>query len=139
MAGAAPTGTSPDTGPYWSAVTGGTLVVQCCRACRRHQFYPTSVCRHCRSRDLDLLAPSGEARVLSWTVVRRAPSAEFRDEVPYVDALVELTEGPVLMCRVAAEVPVGTTGRVRLGAPDGGGRPRVEFHADALPSERAGS
>jgi uncharacterized protein len=139
MAGAAPTGTSHDTDSYWSAVTGGRLVVQCCRACGRHQFYPTSVCGHCRRRDLDLVAPSGEAQILSWTTVRRAPSAEFRDEVPYVDALVELAEGPVLMCRVGAEVPVGTTGRVRLGGPDGAGRPRVEFHANALSSERSGS
>jgi hypothetical protein len=110
MAAAAPTGTSPDTEPYWTAVAGGTLVVQHCRACGRQQFYPTSVCRHCRSRDLDLVAPSGTAQVLSWTVVRRAPNAEFRDELPYIDALVQLSEGPVLMCRMAAEVPVGAAG-----------------------------
>ena len=72
-------------------------------------------------------------------MVRRAPSAEFRGELPYVDALVELAEGPVLMCRVAAEVPVGNAGQVRLRPPDGEGRPRVEFHADAGTSERAGS
>jgi uncharacterized protein len=138
MAGAAPTGTSADTGPFWSAANAGTLVIQRCRTCHRHQFYPTSVCRHCRGRDLDFVAPSGEARVLSWTTVRRAPSAEFRDELPYVDALVELREGPVLMCRMAAEVPVGTAGLVQLRAPDGDGRPRVEFHAHAL-SERSGS
>jgi uncharacterized protein len=139
MAGVALSGTSHDTSPYWSAVAGGTLMVQRCRVCGRHQFYPTSVCRHCRSRDLDLVAPSGEARVLSWTAVRRAPSAEFRDELPYVDALIELTEGPVLMCRVAAGVQVGTMGRVRLGAPDDQSRPRVEFHAEVPSSERLGS
>jgi uncharacterized protein len=148
MAAAAPagaaTGTAPDTGPFWTAAQDGTLVIQRCADCGRHQFYPTSVCRHCRSRDLELVAPSGAATVLSWTAVRRAPSAEFRDELPYVDALVELAEGLVLMCRVAAEVaevatevPVGTTGRVRLAGPGAGGRPRVEFHADS--SERTGS
>jgi uncharacterized protein len=139
MAGVAPTGTAPDTGPFWSAVSEGRLVVQRCGSCQRHQFYPSSVCRHCRSRDLELVEPSGEARVLSWTMVRRAPSAEFRDELPYVDALVELSEGPVLMCRAASQVQVGTAGRVQLAGPGVGGRPRVEFHADISPSERAGS
>ena len=35
--------------------------------------------------------------------MRRAPSPEFRDRVPYVVALVELAEGPRMMANVVGE------------------------------------
>jgi uncharacterized OB-fold protein len=45
--------------------------------------------------------------VYSYTIVRRAPSAEFTDDVPYALALVDLDEGPRLLARLAAADPAG--------------------------------
>ena len=42
---------------------------------------------------------SGRGRIHSYTVVHRAPP-EYRDEVPYVVALVELDEGVRMMTRL---------------------------------------
>ena len=42
---------------------------------------------------------SGRGRIHSYTVVHRA-SPEYRDEVPYVVALVELDEGVRMMTRL---------------------------------------
>ncbi len=43
---------------------------------------------------------SGRGVVETYTVIRRAVSAEFEDDVPYVVALIKLEEGPMLMSNV---------------------------------------
>lgn len=88
-----------DTRPFWEAAQRGRLQIQQCRSCRRHIFYPRVVCPHCMSDQIDWITASGRATVYSYTVVHRAP-AEFRDEVPYVVALVELDEGVRMMTRL---------------------------------------
>lgn len=46
---------------------------------------------------------SGKAELLSYTVTRRAYSSDF--PVPLVHGLVELEEGPRLICRVETDAP----------------------------------
>ena len=43
---------------------------------------------------------SGAASLVSWTIIRRAVSAAFEADVPYVVALVQLDEGPTMMTNV---------------------------------------
>jgi len=47
---------------------------------------------------------SGRGRIHSYTVVHRAPP-EYREEVPYVVALVELDEGVRMMTRLVDVEP----------------------------------
>jgi uncharacterized OB-fold protein len=55
--------------------------------------------------------------VLSHTTVHRAPSAAFREQTPYVIALVDMDEGFRLMVNVqgGSEAPVAIGARVRIG------------------------
>lgn len=48
---------------------------------------------------------SGKAELLSYTVTRRAYSPDF--PVPLVHGLVELEEGPRLICRIKTDAPEG--------------------------------
>ena len=111
---------TPLSAPYWQAAREGRLVLQRCEACRRHQFYPRSLCTACASDRLAWREASGRGRVKSFTVIRRAVSAAYEPDVPYVVALIELAEGPTLMSNVVGCAPEA----VRIGAPV-----RVRFDA----------
>ncbi|MDQ6774488.1 MAG: Zn-ribbon domain-containing OB-fold protein [Candidatus Dormibacteraeota bacterium] len=114
-----------DTAPFWKAAAAGRLEIQRCLDCGLWVFYPRSVCPGCGGAALEWAATSGRATVYSYTVVHRAP-AEFRDEVPYVVALVDLEEGPRLMTRLLGVEP----GQARVGLPvevEFGGEPPLPY------------
>ncbi len=85
--------TDPDAAPYWEGVAQGELRYQSCQSCGKPIFYPRSVCPHCLSEKLEWRTSLGRGEVYAFTVVRRAPDANFAQRVPYVVALVDLEEG----------------------------------------------
>jgi uncharacterized OB-fold protein len=60
---------------------------------------------------LTWIEASGKGTIYSYTVVHRAPSS-FADSVPYVVALIDLTEGVRMMTNVVGVPPSD----VRIGA-----------------------
>lgn len=100
------------TRPFWEGVAEGVLRLQRCAGCGRHVFYPRAVCPFCASAELAWVEAAGVGTVHSFTVVHRAP-AEYRDEVPYVVALVDLDEGVRMMTRLVDVEPAA----VRVGMP----------------------
>lgn len=69
------------------------LQVQRCRRCDHAQLPPRIRCEACGSQELAWRSASGEAKIVSYTTLHRAPP-EHLQRVPYVYALVELAEGP---------------------------------------------
>jgi len=94
-----------DSKEYWAAAADGRFVLQQCGACSRFQFYPRSLCHYCFSTDLKWTEASGGAEVYSYTRIYRPPTAAYRDEVPYVLALVNLDEGPRMMTKIVTDDP----------------------------------
>lgn len=88
------------TEPYWQAAHQRELKLPRCESCTKFHFYPRSACPHCGSTALAWQAVSGKGEVYSYTVVHRAPSQGFAEQVPYVVAVVALAEGPHLMTRL---------------------------------------
>ena len=68
---------------------------------------------NCGSTALTWQAVSGKGEIYSYTVVHRALSKGFADQVPYVVAVVALAKGPRLMTRLT-QVQLET---VRIGMP----------------------
>jgi uncharacterized protein len=101
------------TRPFWDGVAEGVLRVQRCVACDRHLFYPRAVCPYCMASDLEWTEASGVGEVHSFTVVHRAPP-DYRDEVPYVVALVDLDEGVRMMTRLVDVEPGAVTVGMRV-------------------------
>ncbi|HWS74728.1 MAG TPA: Zn-ribbon domain-containing OB-fold protein [Quisquiliibacterium sp.] len=105
-----------DTAPFWSGTARGELLYQRCRACGRTQFPPRRHCAHCQAGEPDWEISAGQGSVHSFTVVHRAPTAAFKDDVPYTIALVDLDEGFRMMLNVLdsppAELAIGS--RVRI-------------------------
>ena len=84
---------------FWEAAAHGELLVQECPVCGHRQFYPRAACTACGA-DPEWLTCSGRGTVHTFTIIRQNHAAPFRDELPYVVAIVELDEGPRLMGNV---------------------------------------
>jgi len=89
----APFGVSAE---FWSALASGRLLIQSCAECGHRQFYPRPMCVSCGSDPIWEEA-SGRGTVHTFTVIRQNGVPAFRDETPYVVAMIELEEGPRLM------------------------------------------
>ena len=91
----------------WDAWSNGQLSVQICAGCHGTQHPPGPVCSHCFGTDLAIQPIDGTARLLSWSTVHRAPSAEFEGTTPYAVAIVLLSGGALMQARVAPDVSTG--------------------------------
>ena len=85
---------------YWEALARHELYFQRCRDCGTERFYPRAVCPVCLSSSTAWVRASGRGTVYSFTVTRQNQAPGFREELPYVLAVVELAEGPRLMTNV---------------------------------------
>jgi len=70
-----------------------------CTGCGEVVFPPRLVCPSCRGREFAPLPLRPEGKVVTFTVIHVAPAA-FRNEAPYVLAVVELEQGARLTCQV---------------------------------------
>ena len=105
---------TPETRPFWEAAHRHELLLQRCRACGRHHFYPRGACPHCLSADLEWQRVSGRGTLHTFTVVHRG-ARNYPLPSPYVLAVVELEEGPRLMSNLVGVE--AHPGHIRIGMP----------------------
>jgi hypothetical protein len=102
--------------PFWEAASRGELLIQRCPSGHR-QFYPRAVCRVCGDDPVWEQA-SGRGTVHTYTVIRQNHARPFRDELPYVVAMVDLVEGVRMMGNITGcapdEVYIGMPVEVRM-------------------------
>jgi uncharacterized OB-fold protein len=91
---------NPWARPFWEAARERRLLIQHCRDCHKHVFYPRVACPHCFSGNLEWVQASGRGTVYSYTVVyANAPSA-FIADIPYVVAVIQLAEGVRMLSNI---------------------------------------
>ena len=106
---------------YWDNVRelGLGFALPRCGDCGRFHFYPRPACPFCHGTRIAPAKASGLGSVYSYSIVHRAPSARFADQVPYVVVLVATDEGPHLMSRIvdvaADKVAIGQRVSARFG------------------------
>ncbi|TKJ31436.1 MAG: transcriptional regulator [Chloroflexi bacterium B3_Chlor] len=83
-----------------------------CEDCGARLFPRRQVCPRCKSQNLQRYQFGGEGKVYSHTVVYDAP-AGYEGFVPYIGALVELEEGPL----IAAQLTDVDIDDVQIGMP----------------------
>ena len=105
-----------DTQPFWDACNEERLIFQRCAACGYAQFYPRSACVKCESVELEWKEADAAGVVYTFTVVNRAPSPAFRGDVPYVLALIDITDGFRMMMNIVdcdpADIAIGKSVRI---------------------------
>lgn len=82
-----------------------------CQGCGEVHFPPRYVCRECGGLEFETVKLPSKGKVVTYTVCW-IPPAEFDDQKPYVNAIVELDGGVRLTCMVSEappdEVKIGT-------------------------------
>jgi len=91
--------------PFWQGCQRQELLLQKCRDCGRFQFYPRPLCINCMSQRLAWVRSSGKGTVHTFTVIHQNVTPGFAQEVPYVFAIVELTEGVRLTTNIVGCAP----------------------------------
>lgn len=104
---------TPETLPYWEGARAGRLRLQRCGQCAAWLFYPRSHCPHCLSDRLTWVDSAGEGVIYTYSVHYRAAHPAFKAALPYVVAVVELSEG----VRLLANLPGARPEQVYIGAP----------------------
>ena len=90
---------------YWEALARHQLYLQRCRDCGTKRFYPRALCPRCLSSSTEWVRASGRGAVYSFTVTHQNQAPGFREELPYVLAIVELDEGVRIMTNVVGCAP----------------------------------
>ena len=98
---------------FWEALARHELYVQRCRECATLRLPPRALCTACLSSAVEWVRASGHGTVYSFTVTHQNQAPGFREELPYVLAVVELAEGVRLLTNVVACPPES----VRIGMP----------------------
>jgi uncharacterized OB-fold protein len=89
--------------PFWASGLDGTLRLQKCSACGHIRFPLDAICPRCLSSEHEWTALSGRGTVQTFIRFQRAYDPSWEDKVPYVVALIELEEGPVMISNVVGE------------------------------------
>ncbi len=104
---------------YQEALNQGKFIIQQCKGCGKHVFYPRVLCPHCGSVELKWVEPTGRGVVYSTSIVRQKPEKGG----DYNVALIELEEGPRMLSRVMDldpdKVKIGMQVSAHVGLLDG--------------------
>ncbi len=83
------------------------LLASQCTVCEAVYFPPREICPSCRRASIgkiERVTLSGDAEILEWTLVHK-PAQGYDGQVPYVVALIQTHEGPILTGQVVDAVP----------------------------------
>lgn len=81
---------------FWDGCGHGRFLLQHCADSGHLQYPPGPVCRQCGSAIARWVESARSGTVQAFSLVRRAPTAEFKPMLPYMVGIVRLAEGPIV-------------------------------------------
>lgn len=90
----------PEVEPFFRGGMRSELLIKRCGDCGTFQHYPRIICGNCLSKNTIWIRASGKGTVYSYTITYQNLARGWREEVPYVLALVDLAEGVRLMTNI---------------------------------------
>ncbi|OGQ79706.1 MAG: transcriptional regulator [Deltaproteobacteria bacterium RIFOXYA12_FULL_58_15] len=70
-----------------------------CKKCNKWHFPPRLICDECKGQEFETKAMKRSGKILTYTTIR-VPPAPFKDQAPYLVAVVEMDDGPRLTMMV---------------------------------------
>jgi len=86
--------------PFWDGTRQRELRLQRCTACATYRFPPLVLCRNCLSEDHEWVPTTGIGTLYSYVIQHRPATPAFIEDLPYVVAIVELDEGPLMLTNI---------------------------------------
>jgi uncharacterized OB-fold protein len=96
---------SPAAAPFWDATRSRVLLLPWCAQCERAMWYPRDVCPACLDSAIEWREAAGTGVVYASTVNHLPGPGRSPSDVPYVVALIDLTEGVRMMSNVVDCAP----------------------------------
>jgi uncharacterized OB-fold protein len=94
--------------PFWDGLRRHQLLLMRCRECGAW-YWPATYCRFHKNKpffgSMEWAPSSGRGRVVAFNITRVAMRPAFAADVPYVYALVQMDEGPMLSSNVIGCAP----------------------------------
>ncbi|MCF8034968.1 MAG: Zn-ribbon domain-containing OB-fold protein [Desulfarculaceae bacterium] len=94
-----------DSKPFWEACRDHKLKFQKCAACGEVRWPASILCPQCHCRDARWIEASGRGIIHTFVVYHQVFNPAFKDQIPYVVAVVELEEGPRLLTNIVDSPP----------------------------------
>jgi uncharacterized OB-fold protein len=83
-----------------------------CKKCGKWHFPPRLICDACGSREFETKTMRRTGKVITHTIIR-VPPAPYKDQAPYVVAVVEMDDGP----RITTQLVDCTEDKLKIGMP----------------------
>ena len=81
---------------YWEKCKEHELWLRHCNQCNKAYFYPRDICPVCFGRDTKWIQASGTGTLYTYGIVHQIPRPNYKGPVPFVIAMVQLDEGPIM-------------------------------------------
>ena len=100
---------------YWEKCKEHELWLRYDNDAQQAYFYPRDISPITFSRNTSWIQASGKATLYTYAIVHRAPHPGFVGDVPFVTAMVELEEGPIMPTNIVMDDP--TPEKLQIGMP----------------------
>ena len=90
---------------YWEKCKEHELWLRYCNHCSKAYFYPRDICPNCWSRNTTWVQAEGRGTLYTFAISHRAPRPNFEGPLPYVIAMVQLSEGPIMATNIVEVEP----------------------------------
>ncbi len=80
----------PESEFYWQKLREHEIWLRHCTTCNHTYFYPRDFCPRCFSRATEWIKSAGRATLYTFAIVYKGGLAAFKENLPYIAALVEL-------------------------------------------------
>ena len=94
-----------DSKPFWDGCRDHKLMFQKCGACGQVRWPPCILCPQCLSQETQWIEAGGRGTIYTFAVYHQAFHPAFQNKLPYVTAIVELNEGPMLLTNIVGCSP----------------------------------
>lgn len=103
------------THPFFEACAHGKFLLQRCGTHGHLQYPPGPLCRRCGQPMSQWVESSGLGTVQAFSLVHRAPMPAFNAYLPYMVAVVQLQEGPLVETWLKRDGRTPTADEVAIG------------------------
>ncbi len=98
-----------DTRIFWEQCKEHRLTFQKCNDCGHIRWPPAIICPQCHSDSHDSILSPGRGTVYTFVVYHQAFHPAFKEDLPYVVAVVKLEEGPQIVSNIVGCAPEKVT------------------------------
>lgn len=85
---------------FWNGLKNRQFLVQKCSDCKSQIFYPRVICPYCGTPDPEFKEHNGLGEIYSFTIIYKTRHPEFKKDVPYALALIDLDGGGRMMTNI---------------------------------------